>query len=677
MKQDWKKYAAAQYSDVDVEKAFLDQAYIFIQNKATPLMKDPHKLGFEIVFKNDSNTKMVGIFVFRVNRELLYAPVFFLNGSVKGTDLLYRHGVKKFVCLTNDWCQYLISLEAYKEGSAITRDTSEGRNGINLEDLVTPPNYSNKRASYNELVELNPNLPTGEDLLNEFEKQAGSSEESLLKKFILEDGGYNAVELLTKKAESNLEFADHLIRHVGLDNVMPKELNEHTRNNKHDFEGVIFKKAYTEKAAEDGYNVLDTRKDIIGKVYKNEDSVDKSETVTDRFMHSFSHVVNLLHEDGTSSEHKVAAVENSDRDVILFSQDGWDKKDINDLYLLGEKEASESNITTTKEIEKGKWYLEKAFNEYNKEAGVSEPFYVTEILDSVSDGIDRYAVKYASGDEGIKYNDLSLDSEFVPCGNHAPVGCATKESFKQLVKGAGLSEVKVEPRGNYFVVTSVKGVSSEMSKIASCAFLMAELDFGKEAAFDIMKQAENGRVSYYYAPVHEKQATMRLRNVPEFYEGFDNTFQVATDRPEQDSVLVDVTNPEAPESRVGDRMKFDDIGSVQTQTPEGLAQIAQETGESSLFEHGLVGSLVNTFDSTVMIDKYMSSLEDGLDKMGRILFLFYWKPNDFSQMYGSDDQQALENKLLSNFKSYGDLVLELIKKTKSVSNGNIGAGNND
>ncbi len=63
---DWKKLAATTFADQDVEKAFLDQAYVFIQNKATPLMRAPYKLGFEIVFKNDSNTKMVGIFVFRI-----------------------------------------------------------------------------------------------------------------------------------------------------------------------------------------------------------------------------------------------------------------------------------------------------------------------------------------------------------------------------------------------------------------------------------------------------------------------------------------------------------------------------------------------------------------------------------------------------------------------------------
>ena len=83
IESDWKKHAAQVYSDKDVEKAFLDQAYMFIQNKATPLMQDPYRLGFEIVFKNDANSKMVGIFAFKVGEELIYAPAFFVNGAIK------------------------------------------------------------------------------------------------------------------------------------------------------------------------------------------------------------------------------------------------------------------------------------------------------------------------------------------------------------------------------------------------------------------------------------------------------------------------------------------------------------------------------------------------------------------------------------------------------------------
>tara|TARA_B100000579_G_C22848316_1_gene865797 strand:- start:3431 stop:5470 length:2040 start_codon:yes stop_codon:yes gene_type:complete len=679
MNKDWKKLAAATYPDADVEKAFLDQAYVFIQNKATPLMRDPYKLGFEIVFKNDGNTKMVGIFVFRVNQELLYAPVFFLNGSVSGTDLLYRHGDKRFVCLTNEWCQYILSLESYKEGAPLERDLNEGNKGLNLQDLIMPSGHMSKYSSYKEITDLNEDLPTGKDILGEFEKksEAQVKKGSFIKDFIMEDGGYNAVDIITKTASENPNFAQALIDNVGLDNAMPQELNDEIRNTKHTFSGLAFKKGFTGKAAKHGFEIIDNRKNLVKKVYKNEGMKDKSAPVSDRYMRYFNNVVTLLHEDGTSSSHKAASLGNSDDSILLFSEDGWDKKAMSDLYIIDEEKSSEDfEPPKTKQLEINSWYTEESFSESGKPAGLREPFLVEEELESLSEGISRFRAKTASGDETTIYHNG--EREYIPCGKRSPINCADDMIFKDLIKAAGMEEVKVEPRGNYFIVSSRKGITPELSKVGSVAYLMAELDMDEKSSFEVMDKAASGRVKYYYDPVVlEKQATMRMQNIPEFYAGFDDTFGVPTENPEQTTVVADVNNPEAPNPRVGDRMKFDGPQGLESHTPETLTQMAQETGDSSLFEHGLVGSLVNTFDSTIMIDKYLVSLEDGLDKLGRILFLFYWKPNDFSQLYGSDDQASLENKLLSNFKSFGDLVLELLKKTQNSTKGINLAGHND
>jgi len=75
-----------------------------------------------------------------------------------------------------------------------------------------------------------------------------------------------------------------------------------------------------------------------------------------------------------------------------------------------------------------------------------------------------------------------------------------------------------------------------------------------------------------------------------------------------------------------------------------------------------------------LIETYIPDLEEGLDRIGRILFLFYWKPEDFQESFGSDDQDQLENKLVSNFKSFGALALELKQENNvSGSPGSVGA----
>ena len=84
-------------------------------------MRDPYMLGFEIVSKNEENTRLVGVFAFRVSGEILLAPVFYLNGQIKGQDLLYRKGVNRFVPNSDKWVSYLKSRGEDEEGRPVDR----------------------------------------------------------------------------------------------------------------------------------------------------------------------------------------------------------------------------------------------------------------------------------------------------------------------------------------------------------------------------------------------------------------------------------------------------------------------------------------------------------------------------------------------------------------------------
>ena len=194
MDTDWRKHAAAAVqSDVDIEKAFLDQAYMHIQNKATPLMKSPYRVGFEVVHKNDTNTRMVGVFVFRINKSLLMVPTFFLNGNIKGTDPLYRADEKRFNPLTNDWCDYLLHLYNVPEGMGVPQgDRKNYRTSMNLQELVHPPSsggFGMKYASADDKQEI-------QEAIAEMLKLAAEipefNQDSILRRFIEDIGGPGA-----------------------------------------------------------------------------------------------------------------------------------------------------------------------------------------------------------------------------------------------------------------------------------------------------------------------------------------------------------------------------------------------------------------------------------------------------------------------------------------------------
>ena len=64
-----------------------------------------------------------------------------------------------------------------------------------------------------------------------------------------------------------------------------------------------------------------------------------------------------------------------------------------------------------------------------------------------------------------------------------------------------------------------------------------------------------------------------------------------------------------------------------------------------------------------MVDKYLSDLMKGMDRVGRIMFMFYWHQDDFADRYGKTDLPELEDSLRNTFEALGDLVLFLKQKS--------------
>src|SRR3989304_2671955 len=61
------------------EMAFSNLAHAYVKGKAPKLLD--YEIGFQLLEKNQDNTKAIGVFGFKVGSQWLYAPVFFLNGE--------------------------------------------------------------------------------------------------------------------------------------------------------------------------------------------------------------------------------------------------------------------------------------------------------------------------------------------------------------------------------------------------------------------------------------------------------------------------------------------------------------------------------------------------------------------------------------------------------------------
>lgn len=254
-KNNWKKIASASMKKEEAELAFAKIASATISSKAAPFFKDPYYLGFEIVKTfNDSFSKMVGIFVFRVEEKFFYVPVFFVDGSIKCTDLLYVKDDSLFTLLSPEWCDFYINKSSSSKIGDLTKEQKGSANGANqdlqLRWLAFPP-YMAKGASVKNLVRKEGYKAESPLVIFDFLKQARdifSKEdyEEATKKLLenektasepgksrLHDlvvaGGYEMFEKLASWMETDYEFANNMVTFFDTEDYMPKEVLEAER----------------------------------------------------------------------------------------------------------------------------------------------------------------------------------------------------------------------------------------------------------------------------------------------------------------------------------------------------------------------------------------------------------------------------------------------------------------
>jgi len=166
------------------EQALSTLGHSYMAEKAPKLL--PYELGFQLVEKNDDGTRAVGIFAFKVGTQFLYAPVFYLNGDLKGHELLYIKNQDLFVPLRDDWVTYLLGRKPLDLGDNVNRNlASLGVQGPNFYQLArSPQKYASvhedwKQAALAEVAHFATTSPSvafaGKPFdLGQFVKTAGS-----------------------------------------------------------------------------------------------------------------------------------------------------------------------------------------------------------------------------------------------------------------------------------------------------------------------------------------------------------------------------------------------------------------------------------------------------------------------------------------------------------------------
>lgn len=827
-------------NDLDIEKAFSDQASGFVENKVGDLMKDEYRIGFEIVKKNDSNTRMVGVFAFRVDKDLIFAPVFFINGEIKG-PLLYRSANKMFVPADKEWASYLIESIERRDGKSRSKSSlNESAPLVQMQRLSFNPAKGMGKAASADVVEgdtcicceVKPVTTAGDKLRGVYEIQKRldtkpgeqpklSNGCSVLKMAAVTDGTIRMylddaeVGCLTKKAAEDIQagvattikadgvevvadrngtvilkraFFDNIpdnsaqwdamleivekqassegllkefLREPGIGKVASEAILEAASDYKfadalaglYPNPADLFPSSYEEKQASaeeggleihyatdeleksasvsmkyfaDGFYIKDTRPaETMSVVYEEAPG---NVTAPDT-----PGVYSLLASDGSFVDDVIVAPisdivvgEDDDmsycaRPAICRSGSGdWDRevpdkiaikdgkitkfnKNVYGIYT-GEIKDSGSlrntvesrnvyfvyvndkfvgpiavlntktidGVTKAEIVSTRYWAHGMYISKYDtKDIIINKDIDKSEIANGVF-GADAKFVRVSgkfdneldSWSKGGHYNFDSVDG----IGSHSTLN-------NWLFSKFNTTKVKVESSVNQekkaYVFSDAWGNKSDrMSRLEALVKMARDMGMSANTAYSMLDYVDAvGSNEFYLQPTEKVASRLTLVDRPIFDDEFDSEFGIPMQPTKKYKLRVQGDQEMSPASAIGDMLNpttatgLPDL-TVATTAPEDLRALADTYHLPHVFEHGMIGTLADTFNAIAMIDKYIPKLEEGVDALGRTKFLLHWRPDDFEKAYGRDDMASLEAEVDTNFEELGALLLKLIRKAE-------------
>jgi len=759
--------------DAEFEKTFSDLAFARLRDKAPGLLD--HLVGFQLLDKSEDNTHAVGVWGFKVGDEWLYAPVFFLNGQLKGDDLLYLKSQDAFVPLKENWINYLLNRRPYVLGEAEMEQPSElGIRQPDFNAFARPPYTGSKYASAGQLRSLVDYLTT--TVADDFKpflpvviaQPGGDKRASLNEKFdiptFIKKAGKKAASTLMKTMQKNAGFADAVLKFYRMEDICSaakeaflKEAEDGDKmiegtapkvrimmadraNVGDDLETAMLSDEEKEKLQRDQYLVKDRRGDgEVSNVYHRQ----IAQTLQNPHGSAYCRV---LMSDGTFKERMVITNTVGDQNhmsrdrgqCLVIDLDNGNRllmADTKDIFVDNEMHDGEDWIEHFNSLPEPSSVKEKDKVVFVNEKGDGTvPFFIERRIVTAdgqvqlygefdnfphmgrgdkntnnllypkftgryfnpSDAANRYFDEYSGyGDgrhhpcfivtnkPGNKVTQIGKDF-FVPNGfkaikiskkdiepwklreNRPTIEDGVPDRDEQaeelanpqtladiemhLFKSAQAVELQPVTDGIEWWIGVNGNRGRPMSKIAALKTLIIDHALREKDATNLLKLATRDNARRYMV---KKAQPTGPSVMPEATMGSDSTLTTNPQMlyPQEDLISAN----ETPLDRYGAaNMDMDSTF---------YAQQAAQQGQKEVLDTSVISGLVKVMDPDSVVDQYIGDLMLGLDRVGRILFMYYWHFNKFKDRYGSQDMPELEDNLKNVFDNMGDLTLFLKQKT--------------
>ena len=736
-----------------LEQDFSRLAYMFVQDRASPLMK--YMLGFEVVNREEDGSRSVGLFGFKIGKDYYYVPAFFVNNQIKGVDLLFSKRTNMFVPLQEDWINYIVNRQTIELGGQAEDQVQRDFENPNFDFLARPPvgpksagaddtPWSFKEAWYQLQMQLNEKLEKDAafqeawgglvcSILNKdlpFEKTGKASP---LKTWLEKSGGPKAVSVFLNTLTRNPKYAnaaltfypsvESLYVHEFAPELMRKRAAQiHVTTQVTDYVDGEAKK----RLVRDGFTIVDTRPEAS-----------KSEAYDIDYERRFgnpdtSGTYQVLLKDGRTTKAWIFMPSNAAKNgaCVVVEQD-------KNMYRLAEPGAVYVRDTMTgdtadayaKAVSIDDMEMNTEYVLIDDKGHATGPVEVRAIIaedgkrtklrvnwNGIHDivkrptyGHDFETLRGRNYSGSVVESGSSYDADYIELVDHK--GSISKSGTDTLILPSNWKALKLYDKDNNSTLDSY-----EVERILRDAFQLGTLvdvteAMTKNSFHKLTVATDDQGLEFYFRvndnfatrPMGYKQAYVSL--VTRFGLSVPDTEMMLTEAASQfkcrrlvkvaqmpQGVGVDMPQPNDPSAQMDPytgmpmyQMPYEQqmTGSMtgMPPTPDGnqfginiggeaemdsgaqnIATQAGQLGQKHIFDHASIGGLSKVYDTGAVLDSYVPELMQSLDRLGRILFLYYWKNEDFAERYGSNDIAEMEDLIRSVFKSFGELVLQLRKK---------------
>lgn len=647
-------------------------------NEKIPSIKK-YMLGFQVVASEDNNSRAIGVLAYNIGKRLVYVPVFWLNGKVKGGDIMYLKDDDRFLPLGEIWVNFISS----------GRDFVIGENGRSSEDQKG----SSSRVSTMDLNWLY-SKRAGEvgfvdpkDVIK-MSAQVSCSPISLAKH--LNMFSKSAAEALAKTITKSADFANAMFRHYTPQELFDiiggrlKTASAATPSPKVSFYTDKYSKAAAELTITEKQELLDdgiVAKDLRSsnsELYSMRKANNKYTTPDESGVYSLltgsydllTCTVILLPTFRNCNCYTCrASIANNPRFAMVIDTDNkeFGRADISDLMAIKKDD-------TTAGVEA-------------KSVRIGSPVTLSLLRDIATDDLSidgsNHVIFYSnSSREGIEGNIIigpqgSLQFRAASCDSSprnivltntgGKLGLVTENSLflPKDTKVIRLSNYKQ----NYNYNTLFKVGFGLTAPFTPTAVGLSSIKVASDGISYSIQSDRSSLESINYIDafktlvgtegISSKQAKELLSEVKKASENTNRFYS-------KECVIkyaADISDTE--EAYGNDHTITKEVFSTPGLTNREIQAIsaASQTGVKEVLDTKILAELANSAYPLDRTADYLPTFINSLDKLGRLLFMFYWHNEAFVNRYGKQNLDQIEDSLKDNLQSLGDLVIYLKEKT--------------